>query len=301
MKIAILGANGHLAKCAAWVFAKKPGNELFLFSRSPDRAREANDFVGTDSHIELCEYSQFNDYEYDLIFNGVGTWDSKDQAAKTVFQVTEYYDGLILTYQTRRPETKAIHISSGAAYGGSFAEPVNDKTESRIALNDIAIGDYYSAAKVNSEVKHRAFADLNIVDIRLFGFFSRYMSLDYSYLLSALINAARSGSVFCTVREEFWRDYIHLEDFANLLMEIARCEHINTAIDVRSARPIAKSELIKLFIDSYGLKVQFNEAIQLSKTGIKPYYYSLRSNDVYVPQYTSLDTVKTELAYFMEV
>lgn len=300
MKIAILGANGHLAKCAAWVFAQRPETELFLFSRSPSQIVIPSDVIENGVYIRLCEYSQFNDFEYDLIFNGVGMWDSKEQASNTVFQVTEYYDGIILDYQASRPLTKSIHVSSGAAYGGSFERPVDSETESRLELNRIKTGDYYSVAKINSETKHRAFSNLNIVDIRLFGFFSRYMSLSYAYLLSGLINAAKSGNIFYAIKDEFWRDYIHLNDFADLLWGVANAEHINTAIDVRSAKPIAKSEIIQFFVDNYGLKVQVNEEVRLSKTGVKPYYYSLRLNEVYTPKYSSLETLKTELAYFME-
>lgn len=300
MKIAILGATGHLAKCALWVFAKKKNNEIYLFSRTVDKAVHLikNDFIC--KNIFLKSYDEFKSLEYDVIFNGVGSWDARELSPKYIFEVTEYYDNLIIEYQKCHPSSISIHISSGAAYANQYEQPVNEKTETRIKLNAISVGDYYSIAKINSEAKHRAFSDLNIVDIRLFGFFSRFMSLDYSYFLSAIINAIKKKQIFTSINGEFWRDYIHMDDFSVLCNNIVKHRNINTAIDVISKQPISKSEMLEFFNKEYGLEVRINNNIELSKTGLKPYYYSVIKNDIYIPKHTSLEAIKNEIKFFLE-
>lgn len=299
MKIAILGANGHISKCAFWVYSQNPDNEFYLFSRSKAKTESTYSIYPDVKKICFEGYADFNSYEYDVIVNGVGSWDSLDQDSKIIFKTTETYDDLIINYQLSHPDTVSIHISSGAAYTNDYQEPVTKDTKSILNINHIAECDLYSIAKINSEAKHRAYSELNIVDIRLFGFFSRFMSLEYHYLLSALINSVKNGTVFKAVNGEFWRDYIHIEDFALLMNGIGSSSGINTAIDVRSKQPISKSELIRLFVDKYNLKVEYNTEVTISKTGLKPYYYSNQPNDIYTPHYTSLEAVENELKYFM--
>lgn len=300
MKIAILGATGHVAKCALWAFSQMPDAELCLYSRSMERLEVLKEkFPGVSIRC-FDSYDGFADRDYDLIFNGIGVWDTPGADAKEIFRATEYYDNLIINYQRIHPNCVSIHVSSGAVYGGEFAAPVNTETKAEIPVNMVRTGDYYTAAKLNSEVKHRAYSDLSIVDIRLFGFFSRYMNVKYKYLMSGIINSIKENRPFKVIAPEFYRDFIHMDDFAAMINAIARSGHINTSIDVRSKKPVSKSELIDYFARKYGLKVyQDEEASSVSKTGVKPYYYSLRENGLYTPRYTSLETVENEIRYFL--
>ncbi len=297
MKIAILGATGHLARCAFRAFSMDGPHEFYLFSRSADRL--AAMYAGSEQTVRMGSYRDFPEGVYDIIFNGVGCWDDGGTPPRSIFSVTEEYDALILRYQLRHPDARAVHVSSGAVYGGSFSEPVSESTKALIPVNALREGDFYQAAKLNAEAKHRAFPELGIVDLRLFGFFSRFMSLDYGYFLSAAIRSAREGKVFRQVPGEFWRDYIHPEDFAALLRAAAYGERINAAVDVRSAKPISKSEIIELFVSRYGLRVETDPQVPVSRTGAKPFYYSTRENPLYTPLHTSLETLRDELHYFM--
>lgn len=299
MRIAILGASGHLSKCAFWALAQDKENKFFLFSRSKTRLQQLYSQFPQSKKMYFEGYERFTEFDYDLIFNGIGNWDSKDQESNHIFQVTEYYDNLIMDYQTIHPKSISIHISSGAAYANDFKHPVDNDTKTAICINHFTVGDYYSIAKINSEAKHRAFSNLNIVDIRLFGFFSRYMSLEYPYFLSGLIRSAKEHHTFKAVGGDFWRDYIHMDDFAILLHKIAEQKVINTAIDAWSKAPISKNEIIRLFVEKYNLQIETDMAGKISKTGLKPYYYSKQQNDIYIPKYTSLETIEHELDYFM--
>jgi nucleoside-diphosphate-sugar epimerase len=297
MKIAILGAAGHLSKCAFWVFSRNEYNEIYLYSRFPDRLKGFSK-QSQSKNVILRNYADFFNADYDIIFNGVGTWDTPGANADMIFEITEYYDNMVIKYQTSHSNCTSVHISSGAAYASDFLNPVDFSTKTQITINNFAVGDYYSIAKINSEAKHRAHSGLNIVDLRLFGFFSRFMSLEYKYLLSGLINAVKNRTVFHVIKENFWRDYIHLDDFSMLLLAIAAVDKINTAIDVRSRQPVSKEEIIKLFTDKYNLKIESDINVEISKTGVKPHYYSVMNSEIYSPRYTSLETIQTELQYF---
>lgn len=303
MRVAILGANGHLSKCALWVFAQNAGNTIYLFSRNPSRIDCSHYAEYPCKKISAHSYEEFCSKRYDVIFNGVGSWDARELEPKHIFRVTEQYDNMVLDYQIEHPDSVSIHISSGAVYAGDYMCAVDDQSESRFRLNHIQVGDYYSIAKIHSEVKHRAFPELSIVDIRLFGFFSRFMSLDYPYFLSAIIKAIRNRTEFAVVDGEFWRDYIHLDDFAMLchnIVENAQHRTINMAVDVISKEPISKSEMLMFFQQTYGLKLARQSSnVEISRTGLKTYYYSQRRNEIYTPQYTSLETLKKEIKYFL--
>lgn len=300
MKIAVLGATGHMAKCAIHVFAKDAGAELYLFSRSENRLKSLKAAMGLAEAHCAVGYENFGDTDYDVIFNGVGVWDTPGASPRQIFEATERYDNLILHYQTEHPAAISIHVSSGAVYGGDFSSPADRATKSVVAVNAVKKGDFYTAAKLNSEIKHRAFSELNIVDLRLFGFFSRYMSLKYNYLLAAMIGCVENGTVFESVAANFYRDYIHLDDFSELLRGVVKEPRVNTVIDVRSKAPISKDELLELFAKKYGLKFRVRDDFAgLSLTGIKPYYYSARITPVYTPRYSSRETVENELEYFL--
>lgn len=301
MKIAILGATGHLAKCALWAWSQDMNNEFYLFSRKKDKLKTLiKDFSGLKYHL-IEGYDMFASYKYDVIFNGTGFWDMPGCISAEVFTLTEEFDKIILEYQKLHPLTKAIHISSGAVYSGRYDLPVEENSQAVLEVNHIKVGDFYSIAKINSEAKHRAHSEFSIIDLRLFGFFSRFMDLEYHYLLSAIISCLKSKKVFTCVGDNFWRDYIHMDDFSNLLLGICKQEYINEAIDVRSTRPISRDDMIKLFVNEYGLSVKIEEdKDMISKTGTKPYYYSHRETSVYIPRFSSEEALREELRYFIQ-
>lgn len=301
MKIAILGATGHVAKCAARAFAEDSSSELFLFSRSVERLKAETKGIFDSVRTRCMDgYDNFFDDFYDVIFNGIGVWDTPGADPRQVFPVTEYYDDMILRYQKVHPDTISIHVSSGSVYGGCCSHPVSDKSKAEIDISHVRQGDYYTVTKLNSEIKHRAFSEFGIVDIRLFGFFSRYMNTGYDYLLSGIIRSIRNREPFHVVKQEFYRDYIHPEDFASMLSGIINKPRINTAIDVRSRKPVSKSEMLDFFVKRYGLIIENSEEkVSVSKTGIKPFYYSVRENEVYDPVYTSMETIESEIKYFL--
>ena len=98
--------------------------------------------------------------------------------------MTEYYDNLILDNLNKYQSTIYINISSGAVYGTDFKKPANSSFTTEIDVNNITTIEHYRIAKLNSEVKHRSLSDFKIIDLRIFGFFSRFIELEKDFLLS---------------------------------------------------------------------------------------------------------------------
>jgi len=87
-------------------------------------------------------------------------------------------------------------------------------------------------------------------------------------------------------------------DLFSLVKLCVASNGINQPIDVFSAGPVRKSELIALFSSDFGLETRIDEEACVSPTGAKLVYYS--ANHVatsllkYVPALTSRDAVREE-------
>ena len=158
-KIAILGANSHIAKGLIEQFFVDGSYELFLFGRTIQRIESFVNIVKRGSSINhIHEYDLFSKYDYDVIINcvGLGTPVSLKAQIRDIFSITEKYDNMVFDYLRNVPSSLYINLSSGAVYGNNFVKPVNLATCSLININSISEGDYYGIAKLNSEIKHRS-------------------------------------------------------------------------------------------------------------------------------------------------
>jgi nucleoside-diphosphate-sugar epimerase len=299
-KIAILGATSHIAKGLICNYLKTTGNILFLFARSIDRLAY---FLNTNGFniTNIYQVDRFFEFEYDIIINCIGFADPKKQqsAGYEIFLTTEYFDNLILKYLSLHRSALYINFSSGAVYGSTFDLPATENTFSRIDINNIDKKDYYRIAKINSEIKHRAFGkDNNIVDLRIFSYFSRFIDLDSSFLISEIIRCCLEKRKFATNSVNILRDFIHPDDLFRLIELVSTQKEINTFFDVYSIKPVSKFEIIEYFKSYYGLDVVVNENTSIiNTTGIKDNYYSLYKKAETIgfkPQYSSIDTIKLE-------
>jgi nucleoside-diphosphate-sugar epimerase len=299
-RIAILGATGHIAKSLIDGFCRAGKYKLFLFARSRDRLGKFLADIQCGNNVSLKLFSEFYHAEYDVIINCVGIGDpgKLKNAGISIFRLTETYDNLVLDYLEAYPEALYINFSSGAAYGTEFSTPVNETTCTRMAINHIAPSDYYGIAKINAEAKHRALDTLNIVDLRVFGFFSRFIDLRNQYFMSEVISCVKYGKGFETGPENITRDFVHPRDLMFLIEKCIAKKTINDVFDVYSLKPATKFEILDYFNRQYGLKYTVKENINISTaTGIKNHYYSKNrkaQNIGYYPQFASLESIIQE-------
>lgn len=299
-RIAILGATGHIAKSLIDKLCRTDMCELVLFYRSTERLNEFLEVIPYNNMISAKKYSEFGQAEYEVIINciGIGNPAKLKNAGALIFRLTEKFDNMILDYLEEHPDVIYINFSSGAVYGTKFNIPVNEATCTELDINHIVPGDFYSIAKLNAEAKHRAMADLNIVDLRVFGYFSRFIDLNAQYFMSEVISCVKDGKVLATGEENMIRDYIHPSDLMSLIERCIVVQSLNDVFDVYSLKPVTKFEILDYFTKQYELKYLIKDDMQISAaTGIKDYYYSdyKKAKEInYSPQFTSMDSIIEE-------
>lgn len=301
-KIAILGATGHIAKSLINIFCEKDNYELFLFSRTPTKVEEFLKEYNKIHHVFHLVW--FDAYDYDVVINCIGIGDPTEikNGGIRIFEITEKYDNEVIEYLKTHPDTLYINLSSGAVYGNDFEMSVNESTYSVLNINNLAIGDFYSIAKLNSEAKHRALKDFNIVDLRVFGYFSRFIDLNYQYFMNDIIKSVRNNTVIETSLDNIYRDYVNPNDLFALVEICTDRERINDVFDVYSLRPVSKFEILEYFSKDYGLEYTVTNNNFLSVTGKKSNYYSdnKKAEKIgYMPKYMSIDTIKEETGYLL--
>lgn len=297
--IAILGATSHIAKNLIARF--DAGNELVLFGRCKMSLLDFIDSVKPASCCFVKEYYEFFKGHYDVVINCVGVANPKVQKEKPyeIFLATERFDNMVLDYLYENPKTQYINISSGAVFGSIFETPVEQFSSCTFYPNSFGCSDYYSIAKLNSEIKHRAMKGFLIVDLRIFGFFSKYIDRNSGFLLAEILNALLNNTVFKTSRLDIVRDYIAPDDLFSLIKLVIENQVDNIAFDVVSACPAKKTEILEMVNSKYGLMTEYVDILTNNVSGQKSEYYSL--NKVvqeelgFKPMLTSLQGIEHEL------
>jgi nucleoside-diphosphate-sugar epimerase len=290
-KICILGATSHVAQGLIYYLKNNKQYELYLFSRIPININwEGN-------NIKKDFIDNFNNYDYDVIINCV--YDNNS------FFISEKYDNLIIEKLIKKPETIYINFSSGAVYGKDFSKEVNSFTQSTIDMNNLNKTDNYYINKIYMEMKHRSFHYLNIVDIRLFSYFSRFISLDSNYFLTEITRCIKDNKEFITDFKDMVRDYIDPYDLFQLIECCINNKKINSTFDTYSLSPVSKSFLLEVFEKEYKLKIINKEGIQYkSNTGNKNVYYSINNKAEvlgYFPKFSSKETILNEIEHILDV
>ena len=312
LKIAILGATSHIAKGLIYNFLQNGEFSLHLYIRKSDKVNQIHHFLDTikktvaKSYIIHKGYNDFLKCSYDVVINciGVGTISKLQGDYTKYFTVTEEYDNLVINYlHNYHPKALYIGFSSGAIYGREFSAPVQENTTNCIRVNHITPQDYYSIVRLNSEVKHRAFKNLNIVDLRLFSYFSRFIDLSDDYFIVEVINCILNKKVLKTNKMNIVRDYIHPKDLFSLIRKCIKVDKINGAFNVVSLKPVSKWEILDYFSSEYGLKYKIIPSLNYtSATGSKNIYYSTYNNAArlgFKPVFNSMDAIKEESKYIL--
>ena len=189
-KIAILGATGYIGKSIAeQFFLQGDDYQVFLFSRKKQTLLYAFAAIETSgSQSAFCTLDEFSLHRYDVIINCTGIGDPKELKRNpvSIFSVTEEMDTLVFSYLEKYPDTTYINISSGAVYGSDFSKAISEETAPTFSLDASTPYDFYSIAKFYQEIKHRAYKELNIMDIRVFAFFSHFVDKSAAFLLSEM-------------------------------------------------------------------------------------------------------------------
>lgn len=307
-KIAILGATGYIGKSLALEFSSADNLfDISLFSRSKNKLDEFIKKNKLDkSRVGTHLLSNFNELSYDVIINctGIGDTALQKESLFKIFAVTEEVDTLVLNYLEKNPKTLYINLSSGAVFGKNFDEAITSETKTILNINNLQLSEYYSIAKINAEAKHRAMKDLNIVDLRVFAFFSRFVDIKAEFFMSEVIDCLINKKTLLTNNTDMVRDYITPKDLFSLISLVIKQGAMNDFFDVYSKKSITKFKLLDFLKENCGLEYEFKEQAGHKKDFSKNIYYSRnkKAEQVgYVPEFTSLEGITYEINQIPEL
>jgi nucleoside-diphosphate-sugar epimerase len=299
MRIAILGATSQIARDLTQGLGALNEHKLNLYARRPDIVRNCMKFQPT-ANFTACAFEDFeslND-KFDAIINFVGCGNPArvSKLGTSILETTHEFDSLALNYLKRNVSCRYIFLSSGAVYGGGFETPADDQKYAVHPINQLGMQDWYGMAKVFAETRHRALAELPIVDLRVFNYFSQSTDIEARYLISDILRSIRNGEVLHTSQENLVRDYIGPKDFLQLILKVLMAPPQNVAIDCFTRAPVDKISLLECMKNEFGLSYQFVEQrTGLFATGGKLNYFSKsrKATDLfgYTPEETSIDLV----------
>lgn len=306
IRMAILGSTSHIAKNLIIHFGQAKEYHLILFARTIEKVRSFLEEMQLDqSKIEVYPYEEFLQGQYDVIINCVGVTQGNVliQEPNVVFKITEMYDNYVLQYLQGHPHCTYIHISSGAVYGGEFEKAAGYLTKAEINVNQLQNSDFYGISKLYMEAKHRSLNDLNIVDLRVFNFFSRFIDLNARYLLCDIINCLKADQPLNTSIEDMVRDFLHPSDLINMIELCIKKRKINAVYDLYSKQAISKSEILQFFQDEYNLRYETQLQSGVPIAGLKRNYFTNNHSAVdigYIPAFSSLDCIRDETAVLIK-
>lgn len=298
-KIAVLGATSHIGKNLICKFLHDSSVTLFLFGRSYQKIA---DFVSTFGDVKtvniIDDYDCINNFDYDVIINCIVLSPTDNSDYINFFLLAEKVDGWVFDYLYKvNPDALYINFSSGTVYGVHMqAHEKNSKLS--LPVNNINHSDYCRIVKINSEAKHRAATNLRIVDIRIYGFFSRFIDIERDYFMSAVLKSLLHNEVLQTSPSDMCRDYIDPDDLINLIKCIMKEKNINTALDAYSKKEVLKFEILECFKVEFGLKYQISSSDFHTKHGKNDIYFSkfhLAQKFGYIPKYTALESLVKEV------
>ncbi len=300
MKIAILGATSQIARDLIVSFSATSDDNLHLFARRPNEVTKWLVSRGLAGRYSTDDFSGFPKQEFDAVINFVGVGNPAQAVAmgNTIFDLTLRFDEMVLDYLQSHPSCRYLFLSSGAAYGSNFYEPVKSDTPAVVPINMLAPHDWYGVAKLHAECRHRSHPELTIIDIRVFNYFSRTQDIEARFLITDILRAIRDKTVLKTSSDYIVRDFLHPSDFYRLVSALLAAPATNAVVDCYSCAPIDKPNLLAAMQREFGLLYETTKAnSSVNSTGSKPYYYSqnARAADFgYQPSLASIECIFIE-------
>jgi len=305
MRIAILGASSQIATDLVSGFFSRDQHELVLFARRPDLVMEWQSRACIVPKYSVYDFSSFTSLDqFDVVINFVGVGNPAQALAMgpAIFDVTYQYDELALSYLRKNPDCRYIFLSSGAAYGATYDEPVSAHSSAKFELNNLRAQDWYGAAKFHAECRHRAHSSLSITDLRVFNYFSHTQDMGARFLITDILRAIQADSVLEVSADSVVRDYLHPNDFHQLVSAVLGSSQ-NLAIDCYSKAPVDKATLLETMQLKFCLQYRISDLTHSANaTGVKPNYFSLsrRAADFgYDPSFSSLEGIVIESRRFL--
>jgi len=282
-------------------FSKRNVPNLVLFARRPEIITQWLKNMKLSGRYTVADFTSFTvDEHFDAVINFVGSGNPAQLAemGASIFDVTLKFDTMVLDYLHRHPDCRYLFLSSGAAYGSNFDDPVDEDSKAVVAINNLKPQDWYAVAKLYAECRHRALPLLPIVDIRVFNYFSHTQDISARFFISDILRAIRSGETLITSPDNIVRDYIGPDEFFQLISLILAANASNDVIDCYTKAPVNKMTLLSKIKERFSLNYEIKDSPSgVNATGLKMNYFSKNRRAEsfgYLPTRTALDCVLDE-------
>ena len=287
----MFGANSQIASDLVYLLSSNPDYYFYLFSR--------NKFSGKEKkiNVEFERYENFFSHNYDLVLNFIGAGDPLKAKSfnENFFLEVQEYDNLIIKYLNKYTDTKYVYFSSGAVYGSDFSSPVCKDTDSIVKISKNTNLNWYSLSKVFHEIQHRSHANLNIVDLRIFSYFSSTSSASAGFLMSEIMTNLKNKTVFLTDEKNIYRDYLRPKNIQMIVELILNYKlKLNCSLDLYTLQPTSKFILLNELKSQFGLKFNIIPSGNPNNESSKLFYYSLNYTAEmigYKPDLNSLENI----------
>lgn len=168
INVLILGSSSHIAKGLIYYFEQDKNYKLTTWSRSIDTTTTVYYMFGLKN-------------KYDIIINCIGKGKASTIQSINYDDIVYYneLDKCIINYLKQYKSCFYFNISSWVA-----GEDIKENHRHYI----------YATNKKYLEIKHRLLPELNIIDLRIQAYFSRWIDLDSGFLLSDILNHIKNGT-----------------------------------------------------------------------------------------------------------
>jgi nucleoside-diphosphate-sugar epimerase len=292
MKIAILGASGHIGASLADKLSRRSGFDLVLFSRRPSASLTGLALGTTVSQRAIAD---LNFSGCDIVINaiGLGAPEKIVAAGADILRLTFEWEEKIKAALLEAPECLYVFISSGAVYGRLDQKSASSDSVAEFSINGTEVGSEYAKAKLVAEVLHRSWRHNRILDVRIFGYASQFIDLRSTFFLSQIYHALLEEKVFFTGQQDMVRDYVGANEVVSLVESVAHRPQVNDAVDLFSLAPANKFAIMDA-MRQFGLKCEVVEDAELAIAPARIHYFTsfLRASEYgYRPQRSSLEIV----------
>ena len=300
--VAILGSTGQIGKSLATSLWERTDYYLNLYARDVEKLQ---DFVSsthdTQERIQILPLSNFGQLSEDIVVNAIGDGSRLRQLdlGAEIFKIGHYFDDLVTEYLQKNPKALYFYLSSGAVYGFDSSWPVREEALFTYRVNGTSRTNHYPLSKIVIEAKHRCLTGLKIYDVRIFGFFSRYIDIEDGFFLSHVARAISKNEILITDANNLVRDYIGGHDLSDLILAFVHSSPENGPYDLFSRAPIAKFDLLNRLASEFSLRFEISSAkepeVISNNLPIRPSNLTSALQAGFNPGKNSVDTVVQEI------
>ena len=125
-----------------------------------------------------------------------------------------------------------------------------------------------------AQLRHRAAGERAILDLRIFGYADPAIDLDGTFFLAELARAVRNKGIFVTSPDEMVRDYAGVRELWALIDGWQQAGSPNCPLDLYTAAPASKRDILKACTARYGLKIEYGADAGSPAAGARRFYAS---------------------------